>query len=71
MSHYASWKVVPIDAALVLEAIDIQIESSLSYWDAAIVAAAVRAGATELLTEDLNAGQIIRGVRICNPFAPT
>ena len=71
VSHYASWKVVPVDAALVLEAIDIQTESSLSYWDAAVVAAAVRAGATELLTEDLNDGQIIRGVRIRNPFAPT
>lgn len=69
VSNYAAWKVVPTDASLVLDAIDIQDESRLSYWDAAIVAAAVRAGASELLTEDMNPGQVIRGVRLHNPLA--
>ena len=52
----------------ILGAIDIEQEASLSYWDAAIVAAALAGGATEPLTEDLNDGQIIRGVRIRNPL---
>jgi len=41
----------------------------LSFWDALIVATATRCGATTLLTEDLNAGQVLEGVRIVNPFA--
>jgi predicted nucleic acid-binding protein len=68
IANYTAWKVVPIDRAIVLSAIDIHKEASLSYWDAAIVAAAVAGGATELLTEDLNDGQIIRGMRVRNPL---
>lgn len=68
IGNYLAWRVVPIDGPLVLDAADIQTESQLSYWDAAIVAAAVAAGAAEVLTEDLNHGQIIRGVRVVNPL---
>ena len=42
----------------------------LSFWDSMIVAAAEQTIATELLTEDLNHGQIIAGIRIRNPFIP-
>lgn len=68
VANYAAWKVVPIDSRLVLAAIDIQQEAMLSYWDAAIVAAAIAGGAEEILTEDLNDGQVIRGVRVRNPL---
>ena len=40
----------------------------VSYWDAAIVEAARRAGAAELLTEDLQDEQDFDGVRTVNPF---
>jgi predicted nucleic acid-binding protein len=53
-----------IDAAFRIED-----EARISFWDALIVAAAARSGATRLLSEDLNAGQTIAGVRIENPFA--
>ncbi len=43
--------------------------SRIGFWDALIVAAAMRAGATTLLSEDLTAGRVISGVRIRNPFA--
>lgn len=68
IANYTTWKVIPVDSALVLSAIELQQETSLSYWDAAIIAAALAAGATELLTEDLNDGQVIRGLRIRNPL---
>jgi predicted nucleic acid-binding protein len=58
-----------IDAALVTQAIAISQRHRISCWDAAIVAAAARCGAKELLTEDLNAGQVIEGVAVVNPFA--
>ncbi len=60
---------VAIDATLVAQAAQISQQHQISYWDAAIVAAAVRCGAQELVTEDLNTGQVIEGVRVVNPFA--
>jgi predicted nucleic acid-binding protein len=40
----------------------------MSFWDALIVEAASRAGATRLVTEDLQGGRELDGVRIENPF---
>jgi predicted nucleic acid-binding protein len=43
-------------------------ELTLSFWDALIVEAALRAGAGRLLTEDLQHGQRIGGLTVENPF---
>lgn len=42
----------------------------LSYFDALIIATARRAGATTLLTEDMQDGALIDGLHILNPFVP-
>lgn len=65
----AKLDVVGVDAALVLAAIDTSRTVRISLWDALIVEAASRAGCDRVLSEDLNAGQAIRGVAIENPFA--
>jgi predicted nucleic acid-binding protein len=39
-----------------------------SFHDSLIIAAALQAGCTRLLTEDLQHGQMIEGLRIENPF---
>ena len=62
------YPVVPITSTLVSSAIQTSISHQLSYWDSLIIEAAVTAGCTTLLTEDLTSGQVIRGVRITNPF---
>ena len=62
--------VVGMDASLVLTAIDTSRTAQLPLWDALIIEAASRAGCDRVLSEDLNAGQVIHGVRIENPFAP-
>ncbi len=49
----------------------IEDQASVSFRDALIIAAARKAGAGRILTEDLNAGQIISGIRIENPFPQT
>jgi predicted nucleic acid-binding protein len=49
--------------------IDISIISQISFWDALILAAAEYSKCSEIVTEDLNDGQIINGIRINNPFA--
>lgn len=51
------------------EAFRIEDESRIGFWDALIIAAARKAGADRILSEDLNAGQVIAGVRVENPFS--
>ena len=50
------------------EALDIKAAHRLSYWDAAIVAAARALGCLELYSEDMQHGRKIVGVTITNPF---
>jgi len=57
-----------IDKALVKVAIATSWQHQISYWDAAIIAAAERLGAETLFTEDLNHGQTYGAVRVINPF---
>ena len=61
--------VVGVDAPLVLAAVDTSRLMRLSLRDALIIEAASRSGCERVLSEDLNAGQVIRGVRSENPFA--
>ncbi|MGH9483108.1 MAG: hypothetical protein ACRD1L_13550 [Terriglobales bacterium] len=42
---------------------------AVSYWDAAILAAAEALGAHTVYSEDLNHGQRYGQVRVLNPFA--
>jgi predicted nucleic acid-binding protein len=65
----AKLDVVGVDVPLVLSAVDASRTARLSLWDALIIEAASRAGCERVLSEDLNAGQVIRGVRIENPFS--
>ncbi|MGH8523907.1 MAG: PIN domain-containing protein [Gammaproteobacteria bacterium] len=66
---FATLPVRQVTPALILLAIRRSIESRLSFWDALMVETAIDAGATIILTEDLQDGQVIDGVRVVNPFA--
>ena len=55
--------------AEISEAFRIEDNVGIGFWDALIVAAARKAGAVSILSEALNAGQTIAGVRIENPFS--
>lgn len=68
VDSYRVW-CVDTTSAEIADAFRIEDEAGIGFWDALIVAAARKAGAGRLLTEDLNAGQIISGVRIENPFS--
>lgn len=65
---YEAWEVVQVDPALIRIASMIQENHVLSFWDSLIIAAAQQADADILLSEDLNHGQVISGVRIHNPL---
>ncbi len=49
-------------------ALGARVRWQLNYWDAAIVEAARALGCRELLSEDLQHGQNLDGVRVVNPF---
>jgi len=52
----------------VLAAIGLRTRAQIAFWDAMIVLAAAESGCDVLWTEDLADGQLLRGVRIRNPF---
>ncbi|MGA7410247.1 MAG: PIN domain-containing protein [Bryobacteraceae bacterium] len=68
LDDLAAWPVIVIDYSAIRAAVDLADEANLSFWDALVVVAASRAGATMLYTEDLNHGPRILGVQISNPF---
>jgi predicted nucleic acid-binding protein len=70
VEQLAAVPVVSTHAGLVLAAIATARHEGLTLWDALIVEAAANAGCDHLITEDLNHGEMIRGVRIENPFLP-
>jgi predicted nucleic acid-binding protein len=61
-------EVVQNSSDIIERGIDISIISQISFWDALLVAAAEYSKCLEIITEDLNDGQIINGIRIRNPF---
>jgi predicted nucleic acid-binding protein len=68
VASYSAW-CIEISQAEIFAAFRIEDVAKISFWDALIISAALKAGATTVLSEDLNAGQSIAGVRIVNPFA--
>jgi predicted nucleic acid-binding protein len=63
-----AWQPVAVNERLFAVAWSIQDRFRLSWWDALIVSAARSAECPYLLTEDLQHGQDLGGVRVINPF---
>lgn len=68
---FENFEIVTITPAIINDAIDCSILNMISFWDALIVSAAEYAKCSQLWTEDLNTGQVIRGVKIVNPLSTT
>jgi predicted nucleic acid-binding protein len=69
LGTFARWSIYSPLAPDVAAAAQLSRQHQLSFWDAMIVLSAVRLKCAVLWTEDLNAGQVIEGVTIRNPFA--
>jgi predicted nucleic acid-binding protein len=69
-----AWRaVLPVQGAEdgdLAAALDAAQAHRLGFWDAMLWAAAQRAGVRYLLTEDLQDGFVLLGVRFVNPFEP-
>ena len=63
-----AYRCVTLTPDHVIEAIGIVGSDQISVFDAQIIAAGRSSGCSTLQTEDLNDGQVIRGVRVRNPF---
>jgi predicted nucleic acid-binding protein len=61
--------VTSVDPRLILQGIRRGREMQVSFWDALIIEAALAAGAGRLLTEDLQHGREVAGLKIENPFS--
>jgi predicted nucleic acid-binding protein len=65
-----AWSPQPIDDAVLQRAREIERRYQLGWWDSLVVAAAQIQNCSTLLTEDLQDGQTMSGLRIRNPFVP-
>ena len=68
VADYLVWDPIVNDGATVLEAVDVGHRYQLSLWDALIVVASWKGGASVLYSEDLNHGQRFGSVQVLNPF---
>jgi predicted nucleic acid-binding protein len=66
--NYLTWELVLNDGPILLHASEIEDNYRLSFWGGMIVAAVYSKNAVLILTENLNNGQNIEGIRIQNPF---
>jgi predicted nucleic acid-binding protein len=65
---YSRFHLVEPRLSDVLKAIDIYRLHRINYLDAMVVHCAAASGCLQVLTEDLQHGEVIGGVRIVNPF---
>jgi predicted nucleic acid-binding protein len=68
LDRIARAPVTTTDYRLVRQAAELSDRDAFSFWDALVVVAAARSGATRLYTEDLQHGRTVLGVEIVNPF---
>ena len=68
LALYARWRVIPTDAQLIMAASLLEEEHTISFWDALIVQAALRASATFLVSEVLQDGRRFGSLTVRNPF---
>lgn len=65
--EFSLFRVLPEDTRLVALVTE-RVRDGFSFRDALIVESALRGGADQLLTEDMQDGRVVEGMRITNPF---
>lgn len=68
VAAYGEWCDVATEPQLIVAASRLEEEHTLAFWDALIVAAALRADARVLISEDLQDGRQFGSLRVANPF---
>ncbi len=68
VSDLAHWRLHTPEASDLLQAIDLQYNYQLAFWDAMIIQSAACLGCKQLISEDLSHGQVFGEVQVVNPF---
>lgn len=68
LRFYKQFEVVSATPEITDTAVDLHQTRSVSFYDALILASAHVAGCKVLYSEDMNAGEVVDGVRVVNPF---
>jgi predicted nucleic acid-binding protein len=68
VADYLAWTVVTNTGESILQALEIEKQYGISFWDALVVQAAEASGAAVLYSEDLSDGQTYSEVLVVNPF---
>lgn len=66
---YEQFEVVQVTPAIIHAGLDIHQTRSVSFFDAIVLASAHASGCNVIWTEDMNAGEVVNGVSISNPFS--
>jgi predicted nucleic acid-binding protein len=69
LSFYRGFETFGMTPEIIDDALDLHQTRSVSFYDALILASARVAGCGVLYSEDMNAGEMVGGVRVVNPFA--
>lgn len=67
-TNYMQWNVVDNDRSLLKDGMRLKERWKISFWDALILAAAIRSKARIIWSEDLNSNQNYNGITVINPF---
>lgn len=66
---YEQFEVVQVTPQIIRAGLDLHQTRSVAFFDAIVLASAHAAGCNMIWTEDMNAGEVVNGVGISNPFA--
>jgi predicted nucleic acid-binding protein len=65
---WSRFSIQDMNMSVLNKALEIRQRHQFSYWDSAIISAAVALGCRTLYSEDMSHGQQVEGVLIVNPF---
>ena len=71
IQKWLRFRIQETTVAVLQSALALKDRYQISYWDAAILAAAKSARCQQLLSEDLSHGQDYDGITVINPFLPS
>jgi predicted nucleic acid-binding protein len=65
---WSRFRIQDLTMSVLHRALRVHRSVGFSYWDSAIIAAALELGCDRVYTEDLRHGQVVEGLTIINPF---
>jgi len=68
INTWSRFRIQDMTMPILQSALRIRDAHRISFWDSAVIAAALALGCDRLYTEDLNHGQMIEGLTVINPF---